>query len=536
MPLLRLLMKRELASSDVEPNYADPSVQGALSSASGRGWLRRLLPTALILLAGLAVTSVLVSIYTQAQQEALRLDTVHRAAAERARLESELSATVYIARGLVAYIRSVDTIKPGQVDEALRAVMNSDHRIRNVGLAPDNVLTYVYPLQGNRGALGFDYRTSATQWPSVQRAIDLKQSVLAGPVDLVQGGRGIISRTPVFLDDGRYWGMISVVIDLDVLLRSVGLDGQHHGIRYFIEGDNAGAKVSDTIFGSPQLVHDSPISMSIAVPGGHWTLLAVPRNGWNVPFRHLLILWTLGTVLSTLLAAFVWLLIARREVARLHALRLTDLVTRLNRANERLAEINRLDELTGIANRRHFDEVLANTWDRCRRHSQPLTVMLIDIDHFKSINDTYGHAAGDACLTTLANRLTGVLQRSDDLIARLGGDEFIALVTGLTAPEALKLGERMRAAAEVDCPTTVTGRSRWIPVTISIGVATLVPSGDVKPGDLLEAADAALYSAKQYGRNRVVPVATEALTAEKPEQAAGAESPVSHVRPVGRKN
>ncbi|MDR3419070.1 MAG: diguanylate cyclase [Nevskia sp.] len=468
------------------------------------GWRPRLLSALAVFGAGLLLTQYLVSAYAQTVREQLREQTVLHAAAMRARLESALDSTAFLAQGLVAYIRSVDTIRPASVEEALRAVVQADHRLRNVGLAPDNVLTYIYPLQGNEAAVHLDFRTTPKQWPSVQRAMELRHSVLAGPVDLVQGGRGIVCRTPVYLDDGRYWGIISVVIDLDRLLSDVQLQASVDGLNYYLQGDNAGAPGADVaIVGSPEATADDPVRMRLDVPGGHWTLAAVPAGGWGVSGSHLAALRLAGTVLSLLLAWLLWLLLLSRAVARLNSARLTALNEQLNAANRQLGEISRKDELTGIANRRHFDEVYAHDWSQCRRFQMPVSVLMIDIDRFKQINDSHGHAAGDDCLVEAARRLGGVVRRASELLARYGGEEFVVLSPGLHHDEAMALGERLRAAVDAPCTLERDGELVQIAITASIGVATITPTGTMAQQDLLNAADDALYRAKRSGRNCV---------------------------------
>lgn len=161
-----------------------------------------------------------------------------------------------------------------------------------------------------------------------------------------------------------------------------------------------------------------------------------------------------------------------------------------------------MDSLTGVANRRHFDQTLASEWRRCRRSRQPLALLMIDIDHFKLYNDTYGHQKGDECLRAVAGVLRAGFGRSHDLVARFGGEEFVCLM-----PECDLASARAKALAlcqAVQDLGLVHGSSRTASVvTISLGVACLVPDGDSSPQGLLARADANLYRAKAGGRNRV---------------------------------
>lgn len=172
-------------------------------------------------------------------------------------------------------------------------------------------------------------------------------------------------------------------------------------------------------------------------------------------------------------------------------------------ANGRLRRIADLDGLTSVPNRRHFDHCLDAEWRRAERARQPLAVILIDVDHFKAFNDTYGHPAGDDCLQVIADVLSSGLQRGGELLARYGGEEFVALLPNVNEADALRTAERLRqrvAALGVShCQAAESGQ-----VTVSAGVAAEVPTRGRKPHDLLTDADAALYSAKRAGRNRVV--------------------------------
>jgi diguanylate cyclase (GGDEF)-like protein len=170
---------------------------------------------------------------------------------------------------------------------------------------------------------------------------------------------------------------------------------------------------------------------------------------------------------------------------------------------ELLEKLSMQDGLTGIANRRYFDQRAEVEWKRALRSVLPLSLALIDIDHFKQYNDHYGHGAGDDCLRQVAQVLAGYAERPLDLIARYGGEEFVALLPETESDGALHLADRMRAAVEaLSIPHACS--SVGSVVTLSIGVATH-GSDRVKTDlrHLQECADQALYCAKHRGRNQV---------------------------------
>ncbi len=171
----------------------------------------------------------------------------------------------------------------------------------------------------------------------------------------------------------------------------------------------------------------------------------------------------------------------------------------LKRASVQLAAMSRLDVLTGIANRRAFEDALEREWRRNMRDETPVALIMCDIDHFKRYNDCNGHVAGDRCLRQVAQAIAGAMRRPADLAARFGGEEFVALLTGTDRDGALRVAEEIRERVwrlgiEYD------GGER---VTVSCGAAATVPVASADPVDLIASADAHLYAAKADGRDRV---------------------------------
>ena len=170
-------------------------------------------------------------------------------------------------------------------------------------------------------------------------------------------------------------------------------------------------------------------------------------------------------------------------------------IGRRARAERSLEQLATTDALTGLKNRRKFDDVIDTEWRRAVRQRTPLALLLLDVDHFKAFNDTLGHQPGDQALITIGGCIAGAVCRAGDCAARYGGEEFAVLLPGFSAEEAFSVAEAIRGAVE-QLPADP------IALTVSVGVASLTPTVAMNYAGLVEAADKALYAAKAAGRNR----------------------------------
>ena len=208
--------------------------------------------------------------------------------------------------------------------------------------------------------------------------------------------------------------------------------------------------------------------------------------------------WSVRAARSRLPAEFVPLARAFNAMAAQLGQRERDLVA----TNDRLTVIASIDMLSGLANRRGFQSRLDFEWMKAQQYDCELSLLMIDVDHFKLFNDTYGHPEGDACLSRLGETLAGIAAETMGFAGRYGGEEFCLLLPNTDARRSLEIGEMVRAAVQSLAMPHAT--SSYQTVTVSVGVACTKPNGTQRPGDLIEAADAALYAAKHRGRNTVV--------------------------------
>jgi diguanylate cyclase (GGDEF)-like protein len=208
--------------------------------------------------------------------------------------------------------------------------------------------------------------------------------------------------------------------------------------------------------------------------------------------------WTVRVSRDHLPSEFVPLARAFNAMAAQLSQRERELVA----TNDRLTVMASIDMLTGLANRRGFQSRLDFEWMKAQQHGSALSLLMIDVDHFKLYNDSYGHPEGDACLTRIGETLAGIAAETMGFAGRYGGEEFCLLLPNTDVQKALEIGELVRAAVQ-DLALPHMTSSHGI-VTASVGVAGTLPNDAQAPADLIEAADAALYAAKHRGRNAVV--------------------------------
>jgi diguanylate cyclase (GGDEF)-like protein len=208
--------------------------------------------------------------------------------------------------------------------------------------------------------------------------------------------------------------------------------------------------------------------------------------------------WAVRAAHNRLPAEFVPLARAFNAMAAQLTNRERDLIA----TNDRLTVMASIDMLSGLANRRGFQSRLDFEWMKAQQYDSELSLMMIDVDHFKLFNDTYGHPEGDACLSRIGETLSAVAAETMGFAGRYGGEEFCLLLPNTEALRALEIGEMVRAAVQDLAMPHATSSHQT--VTVRVGVAATKPDTTQRPGDLIEAADAALYAAKHRGRNAVI--------------------------------
>lgn len=211
-----------------------------------------------------------------------QLDTI------RARLEGTLNANFNLVNGMSTAITINPDMGLDTFNDISKELLKQDNQLINIAAAPDLIIRYVYPLEGNEAILGIDYRQIPDQREAILQAIGLKQILLAGPVNLIQGGRGLILRIPIFVSvdlEPRFWGILSSVIDIEKLFKRAEL--LHSDIEVSIKGSDSKGEAGAIIYGRSDLFELNPILQQVNLPNGSWVIAAIPKNGWDfdTPFQ-----------------------------------------------------------------------------------------------------------------------------------------------------------------------------------------------------------------------------------------------------------
>jgi len=232
----------------------------------------------------LATTGLLDHFATAHRQELLRHSVVDRVSALRGRLEGMLQSDLLLTRALSALIASQPDLDQTAFTEIVTDLTKHQQLLRNVAAAPDLVVRMIHPLNGNEAALGLDYRNHPQQRFAALQAIESGQTVVDGPLPLIQGGVGLIARTPVFVATAQgpgTWGVVSAVIDVERLYRVSGLTAANTELRLGLRARHEHIAPPRMVFGDPEVFRLAPVTATVALPGVTWELAAIPTEGWH---------------------------------------------------------------------------------------------------------------------------------------------------------------------------------------------------------------------------------------------------------------
>ncbi len=454
-----------------------------MSSVQGGGTFRRRFSVAAMvaLIASIALCGTILFVIVTDRERTDRLSMEQEILEKTAKLTEILHRLLYKTEALAALViqnngevRNFNRVASTLLDEPSMA---------NVILAPGGVVTHVYPLQGNEAVLGLDFLDEGAGNTEAQLAKETGQLVFGGPFPLVQGGQALVGRLPVYLTaeggEEKFWGLVSVTLKYPLVLDGLTLpllEKQGYAFEIWRISPDTGRRQVIAASDNPSGQNARFIEKSMQILNAEWHFRLAPVRMWY-QYTEIWVLLFLS-IFASCLVAFV--------VQNNYDLK---------RMQGRLEEMARSDSLTGIANRRHFMDTAPAQLQYAARNRQSCFVIMFDVDHFKEINDTRGHAAGDTVLTTLVDRVRNTV-RPYDLFARYGGEEFILLIVGVDDGAAEALASRIRLAI-CEVPFRVDGGE--ITVSASFGVAKVFPETGLDIA--IKQADEALYLAKQAGRN-----------------------------------
>ena len=277
------------------------------SPDSIRRWYAPVIAVGLLMAAGIFYERIDAERFQQTE----KISIVNRLSTVRARMEGVINNNLLSINGLNAEISLNPEITQDTFSRHASIILSQTTEIRNIAAARDMVITHMYPMKGNEKALGLDYRKNKQQRTAALKAKEIGGIFVAGPVNLVQGGRGFIARAPIFEfardkshNRGRFWGLISTVIDVDKLYAASGLSDVHRGIEISIRGQDSMGAQGEVFFGRPGLFEEAPVLLDVSLPHGSWQLAATPRGGWTHEAPNAVAIRSAGVILLLLI---IWL-------------------------------------------------------------------------------------------------------------------------------------------------------------------------------------------------------------------------------------
>lgn len=358
------------------------------------------------------------------------------------------------------------------VETYAEMILEKHDSIENIAVAPDGVVQYIYPDGQNQLAVGHDLIKDPQRYPYIKKAIDEKSTVIQGPVEAIQGGIFLFNRKAIFMTENgqeRFWGLCVVTINFDKLMANSGitLDDEEYLLALNVPavvGEN------DFFWGDSTIIEKEAISHPISIGDQEWELFIYPRIGWTDNESNWFGIEAAdGLYLQLSIILFIFVL------------------WHLNRYAQQ-AEAAKVDLLTGTLNKNTFKKYVVRNLKK-KKNRQAL--IIIDINKFKAINDTYGHLAGDRVIKEMAHRLTKVL-RGKDLVSRWGGDEFVVYVDDLESQcDIEKIIKRIHR--EVAHPFQID--EILIQVDVSTGYACY-PDDGIHYQELYKKADHKMYANK----------------------------------------
>jgi len=423
------------------------------------------------LLTFLLVVTIAQSIVNRHRQNE-KVDVINRYVEFQGDVEAIVYNNITLVNGYLAYIKSDDTVTQEKTNIYLgHLIEDHAHLIRNVGIIEDTTIVWNYPLEGNEASIGVDLANIPGQREAILLTKDQGKPVFQGPVNLVQGGLGFIVRLPVERN-GRYWGQVSLVIDGDAFYQAIADSARENAIEialYDLEG-----YPESSFYQTDQFKNQDALVFELKADLIDWMVEVGPMGGWY-DFSDMIVVIIL---ISFMIASGVSFSVHRHLLVQEN--------TRYQ-ANH--------DFLTRLWNRNYLDDYQAMVFGQAKQESLMMGIIVIDIDKFKSINDNYGHQAGDQVLKWVAKKLRKVAQMKE-VVFRLGGDEFLIVMPSMRdASYVYDVYERIG----LEMCETIKIKNVDLEISLSIGHA-IYPDDGEDIDDLMRVADKMMYDSKNQKR------------------------------------
>jgi diguanylate cyclase (GGDEF)-like protein len=417
-----------------------------------------------------------------------KLEIEHLILEKSIQIHEEFTELLYKAQALSMIVVQRD----GEVDifdEVAPSILKNDPKILNVLLAPDGIVSKIYPLRGNESVIGWNFFSEGPGNKEARSAAEEGHLVLAGPFDMATDAQAITGSMPVYIDTSaekqHFWGLVLLTLKFPQCLENVEFDIlERRGYAYELWRINPDTEQRQVIAHSDYYGEPTPkyIEKKIHIYNADWHLKVWPAHAWYSYTENMIL------VFASFIVCFIVLFIMQNNFE-------------LRKMKTFFEEMAKVDPVTGIYNRRYIDETLRGIIKSLSRSNGDLSLLMIDVDHFKSYNDTYGHSKGDTCLRNIAEVIKKNLLRDGDFVVRYGGEEFVVVLPNTSESGARKVSERLLTAMrERNIPHEASLVASY--VTFSVGATTATVHHTFSGDDYIKRADQAMYMSKQSGRNR----------------------------------
>lgn len=419
-----------------------------------------------------------ITIETNRLKQQERLNTMEKVVKYKSKLEGIVYSKIVLTQGYLAYIKANPNISEEETKKYLSYLIDpNDKLIKNISILKNTTIVWVYPLKGNENAIGKNLAEIPEQREMVLKAKNNLRPVFQGPIKLIQGGIGFISRIPITSSDGKYWGQMSVVILGDELMKEAGLDEKENDLDIALFNKTEYPK--HPFWGNVDIMKKNPLTFDMLFNEVEWKIAIIPKGGWHNTTRYFFTWLVINALISIFIGILTFLFVYTRYCLKYQAI---------------------YDSLTGVRNRTFKDVYLKAFLDRAKRNNKIIALLLIDINDFKDINDMYGHKAGDEALKVIAKRLSLVCGALD-LIIRIGGDEFLMVLSDIQDKDNIEK-TKMRIHSVIS--EKFIFRDEKMELSVSIGDALYCEDGD-DIDDVINVADNKMYKAKKILKHYKIP-------------------------------